>query len=225
MKAKLLWSMLGAFLVLVATTAFAPAWPDQPPDKVLISGPGIEGQVEIKEPQALAIFRLGHLEDLNTVVATPPQDKAGYKIVRFFYGGTFDFARLTYHPDPGGRGYLYWEDGPALTGNHTPYDAQWMYVNASSESELRSLLQQVGAKVDDAAPVSPKGEANTSSSDANKPGSAGRSGQVSGAQTTKAGEPSTLSLTLVILLVGVVVALGAVGALALWRVRRNQAVR
>src|SRR5690349_7769762 len=110
----------------MATTTMALAWPNQPPDKVLISGRGIAAPVEIKDAPALAIFRLGTLEDLNAASPLPPQSPApsrlgaGYKIVRFFYGGDFDFARLTYYPNAEGeRGYLYFEDGPALEGNHT----------------------------------------------------------------------------------------------------------
>src|SRR5215831_15966806 len=143
MSGKVLFSAMSAILLVLATTVTALAWPDQPPDKVLISGPGIEGQAQVKDARALAIFRLGDLEDFDTLdprSTATPRVGAGYKIVRFFYGGDFDFARLTYYPNPsGGRGYLYFEDGPMLQGNHTPYDETWLYAKPDAEQKLRAL--------------------------------------------------------------------------------------
>jgi len=158
-------------------------------------------------------------------VHTTPQG-SDYKIARFFYGGEFDFARLTYYPDPaGGRGYLYWEDGPMLQGDHTPYDEQWMYVNASAETELCSLLKQLGAKLDDAAPTSPKANAKDSSSDSTQPRSAAQSGQATGAQTSKSSEPDGLPTTVIALGVAVVGLLGAASAFLVWRGRRTAGAR
>src|SRR5690242_12415588 len=84
------------------------------------AGPGLAEPVAIRDSPALAIFRLGTLEDFDAASPLPPQSLAprrlgaGYQIVRFFYGGDFDFARLTYYPDAQGeRGYLYFADGPA----------------------------------------------------------------------------------------------------------------
>src|SRR4030095_8667690 len=129
MKHKFVVSTLGAVLLLVVTTELALAWPDQPPVKVLISGPGIEEQVEVKYAAARGIFRLGALEGFDGASLAQPKVGAAYKIVRFFEGGAFDFARLTYYPAPsGGRGVVYFEDGPMLQGNHTPYNHTWLYT-------------------------------------------------------------------------------------------------
>ena len=214
MTNRIAFSIVGAILLLMATTAFALAWPDKAPEKVLISGPGIEGQVEVKDEQALAIFRLGNLEDFGAVVVAPPQGRTGYKVMRFF-GDELDFARLTYYPDPsGGRGAVYFEDGPMLQGNHTPYNQTWHYTKPDAEKKLRALLKQLGAKFDDAAP------AEISAS-----GRATQAGQAFGAQTANASEPNAFSSAVIALLAGAVGALGAAVAFWLWRVRRTQVER
>jgi hypothetical protein len=231
MKHKILYSTMGAILLLGATTALALAWPNQPPEKVLISGPGIEGSVEVKDAQALAIFRLGYLEDLEAespmppLSPAPPQFGAGYKIVRFFYGGDFDFARLTYYPHASGeRGYLYFEDGPMLQGDHTPYNQTWLYAKPDAEKKLRALLKPLGAKLDDAAassaPPSSSANANASSSESTLPRGAAQS-----MQNANAGELDWFSSAIIALVVGVAGVLGAAGALLLRRVRRTQGAR
>lgn len=230
MKHKILYPTLAGILLLVVTTALAQAWPDQPPLRVLISGPGIEGQVEVKDAAALAIFRLGALEDVDAASPVKPQVGAGYKIVRFFGGDEFDFARLTYYSDPsGGRGFVYFEDGPMMQGNHTPYNQTWLHTKTDGEQKLRALLKQLGAKLDDAAPAEIPApgstNANVSSSESTLPGGATQPSQAPGAQTTNASEPNLFSSAVIALLVGIIALLGAVGALWLRRARRTQAAR
>lgn len=235
MTNRILLSAVGAILLLAATTALARAWPDQPPDKVLISGPGIEAQVEVKDRQELEIFRLGKLEDLQGPSPKPAQVSGGYKIVRFFYGGEFDFARLTYYPNPdSGRGLFYFEDGPMLQGDHTPYDRTWLYANPDAEKQLGALLKQLGAKLDGPAPagvavsgsasgnpvqhLTPVGANANAASDS--PGAA-RPGQTNSAQTGAAGE-MTLPASGIIALLGAVGVLAAAGILLVRRARDTQ---
>jgi hypothetical protein len=230
MKHRILYSTLGAVLLLAATAALALAWPDQPPEKVLISGPGIEGQVEVKDAQSLSIFRLGTLEDFNERSSVTSQIGTGYKIVRFFDGGEFNFAQLTYYPNPSSeRGSVYFEDGPMLQGNHTPYNQTWLYTKPDAEQKLRALLKQLGAKLDNAAPAqvpaSGSANANVSSSGSTLPLDAAQQGQATGAQTAKTSDPNAFSSAVGALIVAVVGLLVAGGALWLWRARRTQAVR
>jgi len=139
-------------ILFAARVAYAapPAWPDQPPDKAFISGPGLIGEVQITDPQTLEDLRLGGIEDFNTgALPEPPKVSGeGYKITRYFYDGTFNFATLHYYPDPAGRrGLLYWEDGPDLIGDHTPYNDQWLYANAESEVVLQNQLKVLGVSM------------------------------------------------------------------------------
>src|SRR5207237_1097666 len=144
--------------------------------------------------------RLGTLEDFQAGAprparsAAPSQFGAGYKIVRFFDGGGFNFAQLTYYRDPnGGRGYLYFEDGPDLSGDHTPYNQTWLYAKPDSETKLRALLKQLGAKVDDTAPAPSAANANASVE---------QPSQATGAQPAKAGDQNAFSPALIALAVG-----------------------
>jgi hypothetical protein len=229
-KHKILFSSIGAILLLVATTALVWAWPNQPPERVLISGPGIGGQVEVKDEQARAIFRLGNLEDFDSVALAPAPGSTGYKIVRFFYGGEFDFARLTYYPNPsGGRGYLYFEDGPDLRGDHTAYHQTWLYTTSDGEKQLRGLLTRLGAKLDASMPAarpvsgSASANVNASSSDSTLGRSAADASKATRAQPVAASDLNLSSSTVLALFAGLIGVLGAAGAVLLWRGRRTQA--
>jgi hypothetical protein len=230
MTNRILFSVIGAILLLSATSALVLAWPNQPPDKVLISGPGIEGQVEVRDESARAIFRLGELEDLEGKSPTPPRLSGGYKIVRFFYGGEFNFAQLTYYPNPsGGRGYLYFEDGPDLRGDHTAYHQTWLYTTSDGEKQLRGLLTRLGAKLDASMPAarpvsgSASANVNASSSDSTLGRSAADASKATRAQPVAASDLNLSSSTVLALFAGLIGVLGAAGAVLLWRGRRTQA--
>src|SRR5919108_5584670 len=99
---------IAAIALLTLPAYLALAWPNQPPDKATISGPGLKGEVEITDKAALAALALGTMEDFKQGPIAAPQVGEGYVITRYFYGGTFNFARLHYYPNPSGRSYLYW---------------------------------------------------------------------------------------------------------------------
>lgn len=152
MSTRTLW-ITGALVVvlLVLTTSLAFAWPDQPPDYVTISGPGLAGTTKITDPSQLAVFKLGTLEDLEAgVLAAPPEVSGeGYQITRYFDGGSFNFASLRYYPDPaGGPGYLYFDDGPDIRGDHTPYHGQWLRARPEAEAQLRQVLAEIAPRVE-----------------------------------------------------------------------------
>ena len=201
---RLTFCMAAAGILVAALAAFAPAWPELPPDRVWISGPGLIGQVEVTDRDARLLFRLGQLEDLHSSASGQPQGEA-YHILRKFYDGTFDFARLAYYPDPnGGRGMLYWDDGPMLEGNHTPYHQRWLYANRGAEDELRALLKQLGASLNSAPAANPQPQ----------PAASQRNADASGQPTT------ALSLNLVAAF-GLVMALSLVAAaIRLWQHRQ-----
>ena len=135
-----------ALSISPAALAAPPAWPDQPPDEAFISGPGLEGRVEIQDKDALAALRLGGIEDFDAGTLAAPDVGEGYTITRYFYGGTFNFGVLHYYPDPeGGRGYVYFEDGPDLEGDHTAFHHKWLYATPAGDAAMRSLLQSLGA--------------------------------------------------------------------------------
>ncbi len=141
-------TLVGVLLLTVTGIAFA--WPDQPPDRATISGPGLNGEIEITDKDVLAALKLGVFEDLEGPQLEAPQVSGeGYTIRRWFYGGEFNFATLHYYPDPvGGNGYIRWDDGPDLTGDHTEYNGQWLRVTPKGETVMRKLLSSLGVSLD-----------------------------------------------------------------------------
>src|SRR5262245_25443732 len=137
---------VGVLVLFLLTTGVAFAWPDTPPDKATISGPGLAGEVTITDKESLAAQRLGALEDFDQGVIPPPSVGAGYIVTRYFYNGSFNFAQLHYYPSTAGlRGYIYFDDGPDLRGDHTPYHQKWLYATAQGDAAMQRLLTQLGA--------------------------------------------------------------------------------
>jgi hypothetical protein len=133
-----------------ATAGLALAWPDQPPDRATISGPGIDGTAEITDPKALAALKLGAMEDLEAgPVASPEVSGDGYQITRYF--GGFNFASLRYYPNPKGQSYVYWQDGPQLQGNHTPYNDKWLAATPAGDAAMKQVLNNLGVSLNGSA--------------------------------------------------------------------------
>lgn len=130
-----------AVLVLFGAVSFAHAWPDQPPTRAFISGPGITGQIQITDPAVLGVLRMGGLEDLTTgVISEPASMQNGYQIIRYF-DGSFRFADLTFYPGTNGaRSHIYFQDGPQLNGDHTPFNNRWLYATAAGDAVIRKYL-------------------------------------------------------------------------------------
>lgn len=140
--------ILGA--LLAASPAFgALAWPDQPPDKATISGPGLEGEVVITDPEVLQALRLGAFEDFErgALAGEPAGLGEGYRITRYFDSATFNFATLYYFTGASGTAYVRFEDGPYLTGDHTPYNGRWLYVTPQGQAAMQRLLPELGIRL------------------------------------------------------------------------------
>ena len=137
---------LAVLTLLILTTSAALAWPDQPPDRATLSGPGLTGEVEITGKENLGALQLGVFEDFSHGPIAAPNVGEGYRITRYFYEASFNFGVLHYYPDPsGGRGYVFFEDGPDLSGNHTAYDGQWFYATPEGDAAMQRILAQVAA--------------------------------------------------------------------------------
>ncbi len=160
---KTIIALAGVMVFLLATTGVALAWPNQAPDRATISGPGLKGEIEITDKEVLAALKLGVFEDLEgPQLEAPPVNSETYTIRRWFYGGEFNFATLHYYPDPaGGNGYVLWDDGPDLTGDHTEYNGQWLRVTPKGEAAMRKLLLGLGISL--AVKPQPPSTANTQS--------------------------------------------------------------
>jgi hypothetical protein len=135
-----------ALLLLCAVGSSARAWPEQPPDKAFVSGPGIGEREEIRDVQVLQALRLGGLEDMaHGVIPLPRVNGEGFKIIRYFEGGSFRYADLTYYPNvEGARGVVYFQDGPDVQGDRSPFHEKWLYATSDGERIVRSYLANMG---------------------------------------------------------------------------------
>jgi hypothetical protein len=139
--------------LMVSTTAITLAWPEDPPDKVTISGPGLKGEVEVTDPEIRAALSLGAIEDFEHGPIPAPNVGEGYQITRYFYDASFDFGRLRYHPNPTGeRGYIFFEDGPELDGDPSQYNGKWFYTTPQGDEVMRRLLADLGVLTPTSAP-------------------------------------------------------------------------
>ena len=142
-------SALFIILMLGVTATIARAWPDQVPTKATISGPGIEGEVQITDVETLKALKLGTSEDFSRGAILAPKVTDGYKIRRWFDDGTFEFGHLTYYPMPNDAngneliGYVYFQDGRPMEGN-TPYNQKWFHATKVGDAALKKLLIRLG---------------------------------------------------------------------------------
>lgn len=134
------------FAILFAASSLAHAWPDQPPAKAFISGPGIAGQIQIADQSVLDSLRLGTFEDMQSgTLPAPANPGQGFHIIRYFDGGEFRFADITYYPNvAGARSMVMFQDGPQLQGDHTPYNGKWLYTNAAADHLIQPYIQKLG---------------------------------------------------------------------------------
>jgi hypothetical protein len=149
MKIRNLLMIVALIMSALLTTGFRLAWPDQPPDRATISGPGIAGVVEITDRNMLAALMLGTFEDFNSgSIKAPSISGEGYHITRYFYGGSFNFGGLIYYPPTATtpRGLLQFSDGPQLEGNHTPYNGQWLHATAQGDAAMQKLLVELNVR-------------------------------------------------------------------------------
>lgn len=148
---------------MLGVSALAGAWPDMPPDLVYISGPGVEGQVEVADSQVLDVLRLGGIEDMAWgVIPAQNVSSEGFQIIRYFEGGEFRMGDLMYYPDTAGaRSVVYFDDGAMKTGDRSPYDKKWLYTTSKGDRVLQAYLKQIGATLPDPAQPQLKARAGT----------------------------------------------------------------
>jgi DNA-binding beta-propeller fold protein YncE len=143
-------ALLFALVLLLGTFSFANAWPDLPPTKAFISGPGLSGQVQITDSNLLTSLRLGGLEDFSKGALAAPKVRGDpYKIIRYFENGTFQMGDLSYYPAANGTAsVVYFQDGPMKNGDRSPHNNQWYATIASSEQLLQQFIDtQSGANI------------------------------------------------------------------------------
>lgn len=115
-----------------------------PPNRVLITGPGIGGEIVITDALLLQWMALGKFDDLFSGDIDAPDDldeESGYEIVRQYAiaGGNFmTFDRIMYYPHPDGElGYIHYV---GLEHGGSEYDGRWFHITPEGEAILTALL-------------------------------------------------------------------------------------
>lgn len=137
-------------LALLATLALVSlAQAKGPPDKLTISGPGLQGEVEVTDPALLANVGLGSLEQLDSSGSSIPAPTVGegYTLVRYLRNpnGTYQpWDQAHYYPNAvDGRGVVFY-DG-MLGSNSSELDGKWFYTRPEGDAGMQQLLKAIGA--------------------------------------------------------------------------------
>lgn len=134
-------TLLGAFLIMLLTASVALAWPEGPPDKVSISGPGIKGTVEIAGKDNLEGLGPEQFMDLSKSVTAVPQSSSPYEVVRYIkgFGASGAFDRLHYYPGQGGSpGRVYYVEAIGYGPSHI--EGKWFYATPQGDAAMKKLL-------------------------------------------------------------------------------------
>lgn len=148
--------ILRAFAAMVAvlalTTGAAFAKPGHGDGKVTISGPGINGVIEVIDPEMQSgLSPYDFLAQLNPYIEAPQvAEGQDYDIVYYLKrpDGTYEAVeRMRYVLDPkGGPGYIYYAD------DLTRSTGTWFQLTPEGDTRLQSVLSRIGITI--APPVS-----------------------------------------------------------------------
>ncbi|HEU4325056.1 MAG TPA: hypothetical protein VFS21_18085 [Roseiflexaceae bacterium] len=135
------WGIL--LIVVGLLLATHPAHAKGPPDKAVISGPGIAGEHAITDAATLRDLGMGTLEDFQQPLKPPAQAGAGYQIDRFFRGSASfqPFDRLVYYPPASGeRGLIFYAGMSVVGSGASEYDGKWFHATAAGDAAMQRLL-------------------------------------------------------------------------------------
>jgi hypothetical protein len=129
-----------ALLVVVGPVAAKGA-----PVRVSITGPGIDGEIVVTEPELLEALGLYQFNDLARRIDAPAEPPSnGYRIYRYMMDGESSWDSLTYYPDPaGGLGWLYFDGlNPAI--GSTQGQGEWYRPSEAGAAAMRQILTDAG---------------------------------------------------------------------------------
>ena len=115
------------------------------PVKVVITGPGIAGEVEIVSPALLNTFASGRFEQLSRMMGKdinfrPDVDLGeGYRIDRYLVEGSV-WDTLTYYRDPeGGEGYILYEGNESI---YSRLKGRWYRATPQADAAMHQVLKE-----------------------------------------------------------------------------------
>ena len=133
--------ILGALMLMILTAGAALAWPEGPPDKVTISGPGIKGTIEVTDKTSLEGLGPEQFMDLSEPVDAPSPGATPYEVVRYIkgIGDTGEFDRLRYYPSQGSSpGYIYYAEAIGYRPSYTA--GKWFQATPQGDAAMKRLL-------------------------------------------------------------------------------------
>jgi hypothetical protein len=119
-----------------------------PPTKITIAGPGLDGVLEVTDPNLVDGLGLGAMENPRTIRGSQPPDVRGegYVIERFYCaesGSCRAFDRLHYYLNLTGDTDHIFYDG--LLDGSSEYDGRWFEVTVEAQKRMRGLLDHYSA--------------------------------------------------------------------------------
>lgn len=110
--------------------------------QITVSGPGLPGEIEIVDADAIALF--GEVEYTGHTQSVPEPLPAAYFEIHQTLGYEAEIiATNVYHYYPGGEaGYFYYAD---VIGGFSTAEGTWFVLAESSDQALRAYLAKLGA--------------------------------------------------------------------------------
>lgn len=114
-----------------------------PANKIVITGPGVEGELEITDQETLNSLSMTRLEDfLHGQLENPPLvGDEGYEMTRYFETGPEQFRpfdKVVYYPVPEeGRGYIFYD---GIIDGSSEYDDHWFNATPEGYATMQRIL-------------------------------------------------------------------------------------
>lgn len=118
-----------------------------PPEKVIITGPGLMTPIEITEASQLQVFSIYGFENIDRRIPEPKDPGQGYVITRYVKDGAnlIEWDRLVYYPQPTGKpGYVFYE-GLRQPGMSSEFDGYWYPASQTGDAAMRRILLTAGS--------------------------------------------------------------------------------
>jgi hypothetical protein len=116
------------------------------PAKVIITGPGLTGEVLITDPKLLQAFSFFQFEDINHQIMAPTSPDEGYIVTRYVQDRSQAWDRVIYYPQPAGVAAIAFLEG-LIGSSSTEFDGQWYQVSSEGDTAMRQLLAAHGVRL------------------------------------------------------------------------------
>ncbi len=128
-------------LTTIGLAVLPRAYAKGPADKITITGPGLDGMIEITDPDTAEALSMTMLEDFRVFIDVPERLGPGYELTRYYRlesGSYRPFDQVAYYPDLyGGRGYVNYI---GIVNGSSEYDGKWFRAQDEADQVIRQVL-------------------------------------------------------------------------------------